>query len=675
MDRGRWQKVKEIFQTLIALAPKDRDAFLKQSCRGNPSLRQEILSLLEADVDKVSFLEKPLFEAQRVMPRKPLPKGSRIGPYQVVEVIGRGGMGIVYRAVRADGQYEREVAVKLLGWDLDARDLSHRFEKEGQILANLIHPNIARFYEGGITEGGLPYHAMEYVEGEPIKDYFESRKLSFKQRLLLFQKICEAVHFIHQHLVVHRDLKPDNILITGEGEPKLLDFGIAKLLRAKNGGTSSETLTGQQLMTLEYASPEQIQGDAITTASDVYTLGVLLYELLTGRLPYRWNRDEPEALKRAILEETPEKPSRVVDLASKQLNTRLPRTAKRTVWGESSKKLGRYLSGDMDQIVLMALRKEPHRRYASAAQLGEDLDRSLNAYPVRARKDTTTYLAFKFIGRHRLGATAFAMGFLVSMGFLATILIHQNRLEQERDRTNAQWQRAERTVSFLTALFEIADPYQLTKANGGQVTIRRLLERTAGEARQNNWVAPEIKATFMELIGRAYGNLGFSQESLNLLEESLRLREKTGEYRHPQVGESHFHIGSAHLAMGQYLEAEDHLMLSLQLHLKLAGKNSASTAQSLVGLARLRVERDQFEKAELYLRQALEIQETLATGANLLELASSLDDLALTYYGRARYAESRMLFQRVITMRQTVLGEGHPAVMAVRDNLARIPSN
>jgi serine/threonine protein kinase len=339
--------------------------------------------LLEADARSDSFTAQPFGIARDVFDETGEEQfaGRHFGSYEIIREIGRGGLGAVYLAVRSDGEYRKEVALKLIRRGLDTDDILRRFRNERQILAQLDHPNIARLIDGGTTDDGLPFFVMEYVKGEPISTFCESHQLDTNQRLELFRKVCGAVTYAHQNLVIHRDLKPSNILVTDDGDPKLLDFGIAKLLTAESE-TFTQTAPALRAMTPEYASPEQVRGERITTASDVYSLGVLLYELLTGEKPYRLKTRTTEEISRAITDQEPERPSTAI--RSNQ----------------------RSLQGDLDNIVLMAMRKEPHRRYASAAALADDIRRHQEGLPIAARPNTFSYRTGKFIRRHRASVAA-----------------------------------------------------------------------------------------------------------------------------------------------------------------------------------------------------------------------------------------------------------------------------
>ena len=385
----------------LELETERQRQFLDSVCVHDADLRAEIDLLLAQRVDTGGdVMEACATDAARL--RLGSTPGTRIGAYKVLREIGHGGMGTVYLAERDDDQYRQQVAIKLINPGLGGETIRRRFRNEMQILADLNHPNIARLFDGGETADGVPYLVMEYVEGSPINQYCDEQKVSTEQRLKLFSTVCAAVQYAHQHLVIHRDIKPGNILVTSEGLPKLVDFGIAKLL---DRDKSNATATAMSFMTPEYASPEQVRGVSVTTATDIYSLGVVLYELLSGRLPYRLKSRVPHEIAKAICDEDPERPS-----------TAITRTADISI-----PKLRKHLHGDLDNIVLMAMRKEPQRRYATAEQLAEDIQRHLNGRPVRARQDTFTYRAGKFVRRQKVAVTAAALiAVTLLVGIIAT---------------------------------------------------------------------------------------------------------------------------------------------------------------------------------------------------------------------------------------------------------------
>lgn len=405
-----WQRLKVLFEQALDLAPSARVAWVDAACADDPRLHEELCSLLAFDDAETGVLDQPSSAA--VGAHAPADTatgealaGQPLGPYRLTGMLGAGGMGVVYRAERADGAYEQVVAIKVLRRSFQRPDLVARFEQERQALAGLTHPNIARLLDGG-TDAGMPYLVMEYVDGRPLDRFCDERRLSIRERLALFRTVCLAVQHAHQHLVVHRDLKPDNILVTPAGVPMLLDFGVAKILDAAGPEPADSTV----IMTPSYGSPEQVRGETITTASDVFALGVLLHELLTGRQPFATPGASLADIQQAICTATPCAPSQVV------LEPGTDAEARTGARGSTSARaLARQLSGDLDVIVAMALRKEPDRRYASAGQLAEDVRRHLRGLPVTAQPDSWRYRAGKFVSRHRVrvaAATAASVGLL-----------------------------------------------------------------------------------------------------------------------------------------------------------------------------------------------------------------------------------------------------------------------
>ncbi len=483
MDPERWQRLDDLFQAALDHGPEEQSDFLERACAGDPAMRRQLEALLRADAESRGFLDAPprfdLDPAQGATAAGEVAAGGaacgeRIGPYRIVRQIGRGGMGTVYLAERADQVFERRVAVKVLTSDSVfgmpyPGDLDRRFKSERQILAALEHPSIARLYDGGTTADGRPYLVMEHVDGVAIDVYCNHRNLALRPRLELFRKVCSAVHHAHQHLVVHRDLKPSNILVDAAGEPKLLDFGIAKLLDPESFPLTVEvTPVGLRPMTPTYASPEQVRGEAISTASDVYSLGVLLYELLTGRLPHRFERLTRAQIERFLATE-PEKPSAV-----------------------APGPLRRQLAGDLDSIVLMALHRQPERRYGSAEQLSEDLGRHLAGLPVSARKDSVGYHLSTFLRRHKL-AVAFAASLLaLAVAFAGAMTWRAAEIARQRDRAVVQRQRAEerREQAFEQATPAMERALAVLRADGRDAEAAELEARWEALAEPSSTAEP-----------------------------------------------------------------------------------------------------------------------------------------------------------------------------------------
>ena len=456
--------VAELFKSVVEQPTAERQAFLDQHCAQGSGVRAEIESLLGVERRAQHFMEKPAADLAASGAFAP---GEVIGDYTIVSLIGRGGMGEVYLA--EDRRVERRVALKLVRGGLDRETLTRRFQREQQLLAALNHPNIAQLYETGVSADGIPYFAMEYVEGQALDRYAKEHALGIRERLMLFRKVCAAVAYAHQHLVVHRDIKPANIRVTAEGEPKLLDFGIAKLLDQLTEDAVEQTLTMQRMLSPEYASPEQVRGGPISTASDVYSLGVVLYELLTGTKPYRLTSRRPEEITRAVTEQEPPRPS---------------------VTAATDRKA---LRGDLDNIALMGLRKEPERRYASAAALSEELRRFLEGLPVRARKDTVRYRASKFVRRNRGAVLA---GALALAGLVVALCVTLAEKRKADRRFNDVRQMAN------SLLFEVEGELQKGATKARETLVRHALtylDRLATEVRNDPALQVELAVGYLKV--------------------------------------------------------------------------------------------------------------------------------------------------------------------------------
>jgi len=495
MDSKRWQKLTDIVGESLDLPVAERDAFVRTRCGDDEALYREALIWLASAAGGENFLQQPLqvdtrlLQSATVAAAMPSWVGRRLGPYRIVGEVARGGMGSVFRAVRDDDEYHKIVAIKLIRPDLGGEAVAARFRMERQILAGLDHPNIARLIDGGTTEDGLPYLVMDYVEGEPIDRYCNRMLLGVRERLQLFCEVCAAVQFAHQHLVVHRDLKPSNILIDRDGKVKLLDFGIARLIDAD--ADNPTTLTA---FTPEYASPEQVKGEPITTASDIYSLGVLLYRLLAGRSPYRSDNSQLHALVREIVSTDPARPSASAGESGRGGNAATPTL--------DTERLRRALRGDLDTIVLMALRKEPAQRYPSAEQFADDVRRHLDNRPVRARDGALAYRARKFLVRHRLGV---ALGTLAVAGLL-TLSVYA--LQQARS-ARAERARAERHFDGVRDLANrfVGDVFlQIVDVPGTAKAQQTLLDtgveylgRLAADADNNRGLLLEVARGYIKL--------------------------------------------------------------------------------------------------------------------------------------------------------------------------------
>jgi serine/threonine-protein kinase len=631
--------------------------------------------------------------------------GRRIGPYRVVQLLGHGGMGAVYLAARADEQYEKQVAIKLVKPGMDDSEILTRFHNERQILATMDHPNIAKLLDGGTTDDGAPYLVMDFVDGEPLDEYCDWKKLSIVARLQLFQQICSAVQYAHQRLVIHRDIKPNNILVTVEGVPKLLDFGIAKLIQRKLvTDPSAVTETILHPMTPDYASPEQVRGEPITTASDVYSLGVVLYRILTGHHPYRFRQKLPHEIARVITEQEPVRPSTVVLKDVEQdsqsgMKKKITREEISALRQETVSRLNKRLKGDLDNILLMALRKDPQRRYSSVEQFSEDIRRHLEGLPVIARKDTIGYRSVKFIQRNKvLVASAVLLFITLVAGVVATTW--QARVARaERDKARAEAEKAEQINSFLQAMLNSTDP----EAEGDK-TVQQILDETAKRIDTDLAGQAPVQASVRNTIGKSYMALGLydqaekqfrsalqtekrlygsvsSEVSVTLLNLGLVLHSKgdiaaaeplyrqalatvrQSQPKHTlEETEIMNHLAQLFLSKGQLDEAEKMHRDELAIRRSLLGKDNLDIAQSLNDLAVVLGTKGDYSSAERLHREALSILRKSKKGDDAY-IAVTMSNLAsIVVDSRKDYPEAEQLYQQALAMRERLYGHEHPLV-------------
>jgi serine/threonine-protein kinase len=696
-DADRRRRIEAAFDAALERPPATRQSFVDEVCAGDEDLRAEVMALLSAHERAGGILEADIAADLRSIPDSTYrPAGisdpilhRRIGAYRIDRELGRGGMGAVYLARRDDGQFRRRVAVKVIRGGADAVELYRRFESERQILATLDHPNIARLLDGGATDDGLPYLVMEYVDGTSLVRSCDERRLTVNERLRLFCEAGRAVQHAHRSLVVHRDLKPSNILVDGEGRVKLLDFGIAKLLAGPDDPAA--TRTGLRHLTPAYASPEQVLGDPITTASDVYQLGLLLCELLVGRLPYEVRALTPARAERAIAKAEPARPSALVT-AEAAASRRLDPEA-----------LSRRLRGDLDAIALEALRKDPEERYASVEAMVDDVERHLRGEPIAARSQTLGYRMRKFVARHRFGVTVAAAFVLLLAGSALTATLQARRLAQERDRALAEEARAEQVTEFLTDVFRAADPNQL---GGEKVTALELLDAGAERAMRELDDEPRTQAEVLSAIGAMYVERGLYARAVPILERAVELRRQDGgeparrvlDLRRLAAAVSSRDrpravrlLEDAVALAERELGPDDPRLAAALTDLaetlsKYPGKEVRPRADSALerALAILRAQQGDV-RAELAsalhlsavgrdvsylprLREALELRRSLY-GENHSAVAATLNDMALMLEPFDPHAADTLL-ERAAAINERILGPDHAQTLTILNNLA-----
>ncbi|NNE36186.1 MAG: serine/threonine protein kinase, partial [Rhodothermales bacterium] len=474
----QWRVVDDLFKRALDRAPGEREAFVRDAAAFEPAVREEVRALLRA-IDGTTVLNNEAgaysgklwdefaHEITNLVDRNPIEPGTMVGEYRVVREVGRGGMAVVFEAERDFGHVKQRFALKLVKRGTDTDEVVRRFGFERQILASLNHPNIARLYDGGVSQDGRPYFVMEYVAGRTITDYARQERLDVEQRLRLFMKAIEAVQYAHRNLVVHRDLKPSNILVTAEGVPKLLDFGIAKVISDDASETVGvRTRTGSFWLTPDYASPEQIKGENVTTSSDVYGLGIVLFELLTGQRPFVVDPADPLELRRMITEVMPEKPSVVV---ARSLTTTQSNEGVRERDPIVTDRLPRILRGDLDVIIRKALRKEPERRYYSTEAMSSDIRRYLEGRPLRARPDSFGYRVSKYVGRN---AKILGLSGVVLLLMFGSILFHTSRVTKQRNIARSEAEKSAQVANFMSGLLGEFGPNQSVQ---GTVQVAEIL--------------------------------------------------------------------------------------------------------------------------------------------------------------------------------------------------------
>jgi serine/threonine-protein kinase len=628
------RRARQIFEQAVEVTGVEQVRLLDQECGGDEVLRAAVERLLWADAKAGAFLQEPLL---RAVPERSFLPPDRIGPYRIHEKIGEGGMGVVYRAERDDEAFHREVAIKLILQGSLGAEVQRRLRGERQILAGLDHPWIAQIFDGGTTKEGVPYLVMELVEGEPIDGYCEREGLSIDQRIELFRKVCAAVQYSHQKLVVHCDLKPSNILVTAAGEPKLLDFGIAKLLRENlPEGSDEPTLTGCRPLTPEYASPEQLRGEVLSTVSDVYSLGVLLYKLLTGQRP---------AGSGSLPLGTPKE-----DVVAPSVVTRHRAPA-----------ISHRLRGDLDHIMLKALRPQPEARFGSAERLSEDLERHLNGFPVLARQGSLRYYTKKFLKRHRVPVAIAVAGLLILSVFALRMTVLAGHLSQERAKL-------QEVVGFFRLFFERAGPLV---DQGRNLTLREAVDQNAEMIAQGLKEQPAVKVEIATVLGDIYRELGQPGQALVWSERALVLHRQLGGEDSEAYALGLVQVGSALRELGRFEEAESKTRTGLQWLEAQSATAPSKLVAGLNSLVSLYCFQGRYAEVAEESAAALHLaEERLAAAAPEAVVATANRGLVLRQLGQK--GEAQLLYERALSLYRQNLGTTHPHVATLLLNLGLI---
>ena len=660
MNQDKFLKAKQIFDDALNLDASQRKIFLDEECGDDLELKKEVLSLLNSLENTIDFLETPITisEVDEDIFSDPY-IGKQIGSYIIDGEAGVGGMGIVYSGKRNDKEFEQKVAIKILKHGITSEYLLKRFQIERQTLANLQHQNIARLLDGGRTSDGLPYLVMEFIDGIPITEYSNKNKLNFEERLKLFREVCTAVQYAHQNLVIHRDLKPGNILVTKNGTPKLLDFGIAKLIDEDLvDSNESLTRTGVWHLTPEYASPEQIKGEKISTASDVYSLGVLLYQILTGVQPYKISNNSPSVISKIITEEKIQKPSERVKVKSEINN-------ETNIF--QYEKISNQLKGDLDNIISKAMNKDPLRRYVSVEQFSEDLRRHLIGLPVIAQKDTAGYRLSKFIQRHKVGFVS-SVGFIVFLiASLIAIIWQANVAAHERDNAKSETKKVEAVNMFLQDMLSSVDPTVV----GKDVKVYDVLKKASDDVGNNFIDHPEIEASVRKTIGKTLVGLGEYNEARFHLIKSLELNNTAYGKESFQSAESLHELALYHDWNGDLMLSDSLYKKSILLFRKNKNSPPRSIASALNDYATLKQEQNKYNEALNLLYEAFKIY-LKNFGEKDRDVASVSNNIGISYDALNKLDEAEKYYKKSLDIYLNLYGSNRPEISTLYNNLAYI---
>ncbi|QQS35948.1 MAG: serine/threonine protein kinase [Ignavibacteriales bacterium] len=660
MNKELYIKVKELFEKVSEVPESEKESFVDKHSYGDNELKKEVLSLIDSSRHTKDFLEQPLtIDKQNSESFTDPYIGKQIGSYLIEGEAGIGGMGVVYKGARNDKEFDQQVAIKILKHGITSDYLLKRFQIERQALANLQHEFIARLLDGGRTEEGLPYLVMEFIHGLPITEFCRTKELNITERLELFKKVCGAVQYAHQNLIVHRDIKPGNILVTDSGVPKLLDFGIAKLLDEDVNDHEGLTRTGMWHLTPEYASPEQIKGTKITTASDIYSLGVLLYEILTGEQPYRITNSSPAAISKVITEENVLKPSEKVRRTTQSFKDEKSRI--------NFEKISNQLKGDLDNIVLKAMHKDPEQRYASVKDFNDDISRYLKGLPVQARKDSITYRTSKFIARHKVGFSVFVIGNIFIIASIAAIIYQGNIAARERDRAQIELSKFEEVNNFLLEMLSSVDPGVESK----DVKVYDLLEKATKDVDVNLKEYPEIQSAIKQTLGSTFIGLGDYEKAKKLLHESLESNKKLFGVISKESAKSSHQLGLCYDWIGDYKASDSFYNAGINIYEKVSDVPMKELADNLNDYGTFLSNLGDYDSAGVVYKRALDIYKLHGIGEGK-KAAITINNMAVNLHHQKKIEEAEKFYRQAREILIDLYGPNKPEIASISNNLAFI---
>jgi len=656
----QWEQVGPYLDEALELFPEQRAQWLLSLSQKDAKLASMVQALLDEQeqVEREGFLERPPLQTGSRL------AGQKVGSYTLISQIGQGGMGSVWLAQRSDGRFERKAAVKFVSTARTGRVMEERFKREGNVLGRLIHPHIAELLDAGICSDGTPYLILEYVDGEAIDQYCDEQKLSVEARIKLFLDVLSAVAEAHANLIVHRDIKPSNVMVRKDGQVKLLDFGIAKLLAPDGAAATQLTVEGGGAFTPRFAAPEQVTGGNITTATDVYALGAMLYFLLTGSHPAQTSRQSTAELLQAIVEREPPRASALAltakDAAEKRHST--------------PEKLSRQLRGDLDTILSKALKKNPQERYASVSAFADDLTRYLKHEAISVRPDTFAYRTVKFVRRNRVVVALATVAFVATAAGLIGTILQARTARQQRDLAIRERDRATDVTDFVTRIFKVSDPSQ---ARGNSVTVREILDKAASDLQAGAAKDPETRAHMLFVLGTVYDSIGIIDKAKPMLEQAVQLQQHLLGQENPETLRSASFLGVVLLEVADYEGAEKLDRDTLAIQRRVLGPEHVDTLTTLARLGALISYQGRFAEGEKIQREALDIaRRTLGPESPLaLTLTTSLVGTMVEEGDESRYPEAEKMQKENLAVERRIFGPDHPDTLAGMAHLGWILLN